>query len=175
MGLDYNVLCLVARPARQPTRPVPTQGSCMRPVADLCHALAIIGPAWPEIPTAPVCTGTVSTRVADMDTVPISVIPLGKLPRVYPYPCNTLLVAVCLEDSLTGPKWQRCSVAELSQPGQAKVEQVHQKNKETQKKGQPCIHEARDAIYHNWFSPFLWTQILAAGKAIGWQMSASAI
>jgi hypothetical protein len=47
--------------------------------------------------------------------------------------------------------------------------------KETQKKGRPRIHKARDAVYHNWFSPFLWKQILMAGKDAGWRMSASEI
>ncbi len=33
---------------------------------------------------------------------------------------------------------------------------------------------AKKAMYVNWHSPFLWSQI-AAGQRVGWQMSASEI
>ncbi len=34
---------------------------------------------------------------------------------------------------------------------------------------------AKKAMYVNWHSPFLWSQIEAAGQRVGWQMSASEI
>jgi hypothetical protein len=80
---------------------------------------------------------------------------------------------VHLEDAPT--KRQKHSVAELSRPNRAQQERGRQEKKETQKKGRPRVHQARDAFYHNWFSPFLWRQILAAGTEVGWEMSPSAI
>jgi hypothetical protein len=44
-----------------------------------------------------------------------------------------------------------------------------------EKRGHPRVHETKNATYHNWFSPFLWSQIFLVGKAAGWQMSASMI
>lgn len=39
--------------------------------------------------------------------------------------------------------------------------------------GRPRVHEHRDAKYHNWFSPFLWTQIEQGAKhpSVGRRMS----
>ena len=72
-------------------------------------------------------------------------------------------------------KCQKHSIAELSRPNRAESERVRQQRKETEKKGRPYVHKARDAVYHNWFSPFLWSQITSAGKEAGWQMGASEI
>ena len=72
-------------------------------------------------------------------------------------------------------KRQKHSVAELSQPNRAQKERSCQEKKETQKKGWLRVHQARDAVYHNWFSPFLWNQILTAAIEVGWEMSPSAI
>jgi hypothetical protein len=72
-------------------------------------------------------------------------------------------------------KCQKHSVVELSQPNQAQKEPTHEERKKGQKIGCPHVHQVEDAVYHNWFSPFLWTQILAAGVEVGWEMSASAI
>jgi hypothetical protein len=72
-------------------------------------------------------------------------------------------------------KRQKHSIAELSRPNRAESERVREKQKETEKKGRVRIHKVRDAVYHNWFSPFLWSQIILAGKEAGWQMSASDI
>jgi hypothetical protein len=55
------------------------------------------------------------------------------------------------------------------------AERARQKRKAPQKRGLPHINQPHDAIYHNWFSPFLWSQIVIAGKAAGWKMSASEI
>ena len=33
----------------------------------------------------------------------------------------------------------------------------------------------KDATYHNWFTPLLWSTIDQAGKAVGWQMSPTKI
>jgi hypothetical protein len=80
---------------------------------------------------------------------------------------------VHLEDAPA--KRQKHSVAELSRPNRAQKERTREERKIKQKKGCPRVHQARDAVYHNWFSPFLWRHILAAGGEVGWEMSASAI
>ena len=69
----------------------------------------------------------------------------------------------------------KTGIAELSRPDRAQNEYICQKRKETEKRGRPRIKEPRPAVYHNWFSPFLWNQILIAGKAVGWEMSSSEI
>jgi hypothetical protein len=73
------------------------------------------------------------------------------------------------------PKHQKSSITELSRPHRAEAERACQKRKMIQKKGRPSVHQARNAVYHNWFSPFLWSQILIAGQEAGWKMSASEI
>jgi hypothetical protein len=78
-----------------------------------------------------------------------------------------------LEDTMA--KRQKHSIAELSRPNRAELERAREKRKETQKKGRPQFLKARDAVYHNWFSPFLWSQIVSAGKESSWQMGASDI
>lgn len=78
-----------------------------------------------------------------------------------------------LED--TPSKRPKLSVAELSRPNQAESERTCRKHREAQQRGHPRVLEHKNTVYHNWFSPFLWSQILLAGKAVGWQMSASAI
>ena len=75
----------------------------------------------------------------------------------------------------TPSKRQKLEVPELSRPNRAESERTRQKRKAMEKRGRPRVHETRNATYHNWFSPFLWSQILLAGKAAGWQMSASMI
>jgi hypothetical protein len=72
-------------------------------------------------------------------------------------------------------KHAKHSIAELSRPNQVESENARQKHKEGKKGGHPQVHRPRDAVYHNQFSPFLWSQILLASKAAGWQMSPSAI
>jgi hypothetical protein len=86
---------------------------------------------------------------------------------------NLKVRTIHLEDAPV--KRQKHSVAEMSRPNRAQKERTREEQKKTQKKGRPRVHQARDAVYHNWFSPFLWTQILAAGIEVGWEMSASAI
>ena len=94
---------------------------------------------------------------------------------------HTLLhLSICLQRSMVHldsmpSKRPKLSVAELSRPNRAESEHTRQKRRETQKRGRPRVLEHKNAVYHNWFSPFLWSQILLAGKAVGWQMSASAI
>ena len=62
------------------------------------------------------------------------------------------------------------NTAELSHPEHAQKERVRQKKKY---KGRTRKHEAHDAVYHNWFSPFLWSQIDGAVKhpSVGNNMS----
>jgi hypothetical protein len=40
-----------------------------------------------------------------------------------------------------------------------------------QAKGCPLIHKARDAVYHNWFSLFPWSQIVNTSKEVGWRIA----
>jgi hypothetical protein len=42
-------------------------------------------------------------------------------------------------------------------------------------KGRKRKNEPRPAKYHNWHTPFCWSQIKIAAKQVGWKMSASAI
>jgi len=78
-----------------------------------------------------------------------------------------------LED--TPSKRPKLSVPELSRPNRAESERTRRKHMETQQRGRPRVLEHKNTVYHNWFSPFLWSQILLAGKAVGWQMSALVI
>ena len=41
--------------------------------------------------------------------------------------------------------------------------------------GRKTIHEPRPAKYHNWLTPFCWTQVTIVAKQVSWRMSASAI
>ena len=72
-------------------------------------------------------------------------------------------------------KHRKLGNAELSRPNRAASENACQERQKTEKRGRPRVHNPRNAVYHNWFSPFLWNQILLAGKAAGTQMSATAI
>jgi hypothetical protein len=71
-------------------------------------------------------------------------------------------------------KRARHSNAKLSHPNRAERER-HTHIQKPQ--GRKCKHVTHDAIYHNWHSPFLWSQIVAAAKdpAVGESMSARAI
>ncbi|KAN0105518.1 hypothetical protein V8E52_010957, partial [Russula decolorans] len=66
-----------------------------------------------------------------------------------------------LEDSR--PKRAKASIAELSRPDRAHNESLRKKNKP---QGRKQKHLKKDAKYHNWFSPFLWSQIEAGAKHI---------
>jgi hypothetical protein len=70
-------------------------------------------------------------------------------------------IIVDLEDSQ--PKRAKGSIAELSRPDRAHNESLRKKNKP---QGRKQKHEKKDARYHNWFSPFLWSQIEAGAKHI---------
>jgi hypothetical protein len=66
------------------------------------------------------------------------------------------------------------SKAEKSRPYRA----FKQKQKVQAHAAQPNprpVKEQKDAVYMNWFTDFLWSQIEAAAKDVGWKMSASAI
>lgn len=67
-------------------------------------------------------------------------------------------------------KQHKHSIAELSRPERAQKERIRQKKKY---KGRTRKNEAQDAKYHNWFSPFLWSQIVDIAKhpAVGPNMS----
>jgi hypothetical protein len=71
-------------------------------------------------------------------------------------------------------KRQKRNIAELSHPNQAEQEHARAKAKGKFKKppGRKRVHLAQDAVYTNWFTPFLWCQIEAAAKdpSVGHQM-----
>lgn len=67
------------------------------------------------------------------------------------------------------------SIAELLRPYRVFKEKQHLKKKHPQ--GRKRIHGPRPATYHNWHTPFLWSQITNAARhpSVGWQMSSSRI
>ena len=65
------------------------------------------------------------------------------------------------------------NIAELTWPARALKEKI--RSKKTNPKGSKQKNEARPAKYHNWHTPFCWSQIKIAAKKVGWKMSASAI
>jgi len=77
-------------------------------------------------------------------------------------------IVVKLEDPQ--PKRAKASIAELSRPDRAHNETLRKKNKP---QGRKQKHMKKDAKYHNWFSPFLWSQIEAGAKhvSVGKSMS----
>jgi hypothetical protein len=77
-----------------------------------------------------------------------------------------------LSDHHTSKKAKQ-TIAELTRPARALKEKIKAKNQKPQ--GRKRIHEARPAKYHNWHTPFCWSQILLAAKKVGWQMSSSAM
>jgi hypothetical protein len=76
-----------------------------------------------------------------------------------------------LEDITTSNLKSELSVAELSRPYRAFKEKHHLKKKQPQGRKQTCAR--RPATYHNWHTPFLWSQIVNAAHhpSVGWQMS----
>ncbi|KAF8193422.1 hypothetical protein BJ912DRAFT_241100 [Pholiota molesta] len=68
---------------------------------------------------------------------------------------------------------ENTSIAELSRPARALKEKFKAAVQKPQ--GRQRTNLPRPAKYHNWFSPFLWSQIEKAKKHAGWDMKASAI
>ena len=64
-------------------------------------------------------------------------------------------------------------VAELTRPARSLKETIHTKNRKPQ--GRKQKNKPRPAKYHNWLTPFCWTQIVIATKQVGWRMGASDI
>ena len=65
------------------------------------------------------------------------------------------------------------NIPELTRPARELKEKMRAKGRKVQ--GRKKIHEPRPAKYHNWLTPFCWTQIAIIAKQVGWQMGASAI
>lgn len=67
------------------------------------------------------------------------------------------------------------SIAELSRPHRTFKEKQHLAKKHPQ--GRKRKNEHRAATYHNWHTPFLWSQIINAAShpSVGWQMSCTQI
>jgi hypothetical protein len=65
------------------------------------------------------------------------------------------------------------SIAELSRPDRAHNESLRKKRKKNKPEGRKQKHKKRDATYHNWFSPFLWSQIEVGARhvSVGKSMS----
>ena len=68
---------------------------------------------------------------------------------------------------------KKSKIAELTHPARALKEKMRSAKKNP--KGRKRKNEARPAVYHNWHTPFCWSQIKIAAKQEGWKMSASAI
>ena len=67
----------------------------------------------------------------------------------------------------------RSSIAELSWPRRAIKRNYKVEHRKPQ--GQKTTVCIRPAKYHNWFSPFVWSQIEIAVRQAGWKMGASDI
>jgi hypothetical protein len=78
-----------------------------------------------------------------------------------------------LSDRSHASKKAKQSIAELTRPARALKQKINTKNKKPQ--GRKKIHEPRPAKYHNWHTPFCWSQIQLAAKKVGWKMSSSAM
>jgi hypothetical protein len=61
----------------------------------------------------------------------------------------------------------------LSRPGRAIKRKFKNDHKKPQ--GRKATLPVRPAKYHNWFSPFVWSQIEIAIRQVGWKMGASEI
>jgi hypothetical protein len=70
-------------------------------------------------------------------------------------------------------KKEKLPTAELSRPGRALKRKFKAGNRKPQGRKQKL--PLRPAKYHNWFTPFVWSQIQIAAKKVGWTMSASEI
>lgn len=81
------------------------------------------------------------------------------------------VINVELTDST--PSSSAHSIAELSRPARELKKIIKDKTKKPQ--GRKTKIPDRPAKYHNWFSPFAWSQICIAAKKAGWDMSASRI
>lgn len=78
-----------------------------------------------------------------------------------------------LSDQSHTSKKAKQTIAELTRPARSLKEKIRAKNKKPQ--GRKRLHEARPAKYHNWHTPFCWSQIQLAAKQVGWRMSSSAM
>jgi hypothetical protein len=74
-----------------------------------------------------------------------------------------------LEDRVSPTK----KIVELTRPVRALKEKIRSVKKSP--KGRKRKNKARSAKYHNWHTPFCWSQIKIAAKQVGWKMSASDI
>jgi len=79
-----------------------------------------------------------------------------------------------LEDGIDpSVKKIKSQVPELTRPARNLKAKIHSKNRKPQ--GRKQKHKPRAAKYHNWLTPFCWTQIVIATKQVGWQMGTSDI
>jgi hypothetical protein len=65
------------------------------------------------------------------------------------------------------------NIAELTRPGRGIKKKMRAEKRKPQ--GRKKKNDSRPAKYHNWLTPFCWTQISIVAKQVGWRMSASAI
>ncbi|PPQ92036.1 hypothetical protein CVT25_004904 [Psilocybe cyanescens] len=79
-----------------------------------------------------------------------------------------------LEDSMDlGTQMVKQKIVELMQPARKLQEKIHSQNCKPQ--GQKQKHKPHPAKYHNWLTPFCWTQIVIVAKQVGSKMGASDI
>ena len=79
-----------------------------------------------------------------------------------------------LEDSTNpGLKKIKGNIAELTRPARNLKAKIHGQNRKPQ--GRKQKNKPRAAKYHNWLTPFCWTQIVLVTKQVGWRMGASDI
>jgi hypothetical protein len=67
----------------------------------------------------------------------------------------------------------RSSIADLSRPARMLKKKFKEENRKPQ--GRKRKIPIRSAKYHNWHTPFIWTQIEIAVRQAGWEMGSSAI
>ena len=79
-----------------------------------------------------------------------------------------------LEDT-TDPSIKKIKqqIPELTRPARNLKEKMHAHSHKPQ--GQKLKHKPRPAKYHNWLTPFCWTQIVIVVKQVGWRTSTTDI
>jgi len=84
------------------------------------------------------------------------------------------LIELALEDS-TDPSLKKIkgNIAELTRPARNLKGKIHAQNRKPQAQKQK--HKPRATKYHNWLTPFCWTQIVLVVKQVAWRMGASDI
>lgn len=75
--------------------------------------------------------------------------------------------------SIQPSNFTQASIPELTRPARSIL--AKHKSKTRKPQGRKATKTTRPAKYHNWHTPACWSQILLAGKEVGWEMSATEI